>query len=853
MTRRTILFSLIAVLFLASLPLPWLMQVNAARSIVFSWLGDNLSGEFSADSCSFGWFSGLRCKNFHYLGHDKALVLTIDELRSSKGLLLLLLAPGYLGDINLKEPVITVHTAKAASAQSAPQKTVSRLLPWWNRGSFQMRAQRGQVQLQYDDDTVSLFNGASFAGALENGSLRYILQAHAGGSAEDNLLVEGFLNAPPKQDTTSTLMGTSTIVLKPATVADLPPLPKAPGLLAAMKGTVSGTCRLVRDVDGSLQLQGALSGQNLLLPLFGRGEKQLQVEKAGLHFDLTRQSKGQWLAQQLQFDSDLVSLDARGLLHPEKSDLDATATLNLPQLSEALRLRSTQAFRPDAHLQSGNIQCSLHASGPFKAMPLHLSCNVSDIQARQADALITWTRPLALTVQATRDTKHSFGLNVYQAQLQSAFLHAEAGMEAQGDGTFIRATGDIGALASELGKVVLLPLLPQGKMAFAAARKEFGPTVYNDELNFSITDFTLHKGGEQLFPAHTLSLQANSTQRENGTSAGKLKGTWWPGTIAGNFHDVQGQGVERRGRYTVTGTMLLARLQPLLQSLFPELTSLGMAGSIHFDLAAQLEGSSHRVQNLHAMLNKPLIKIASREAVYSFQAGRTVVAGGEAVHNYPAQQTNGVAALHLAKNPERLRQQEKDQSIFDLQKQSLTLQPLLLFSDGLLLKGGLALRHWWQERPGCELHAHGNIDGAILDTLLRATSYMPAGLKLQGPTQLAVRADYPGKPLPELEFAAQLDSAAFEKNGRQLFHKQALNFYTRLEAADSTRLSSWDILEFSVHNQNFWAQGKGFLWDEGRRSGLLALQGKYLETNEMLKRHGIQPEATPFQLSVPFN
>lgn len=850
MTKRVIIVSLIAALFIAVLPLPWLMQVNAARNIVFSWLGRNLAGELSADSCSFGWLSGLRCKNFRYLGHDKSFDLTTDELRSSKGLLLLLLAPGYLGDINLKEPVLTVHTAQAAPAQPAPQKTASRLLSWWNRGAFQLRAQRGQMQLQHGADTVPLLSGASFAGTLENGSLRYTLQAHAGDSAEKNLLAEGFLNAPPQQNTNSTLTGTSTIVLKPATVADLPPLPKDPWFFADMEGIVSGSCRLVRNVDGAVHIQGELTGQDLLLPAFGQDEKQLQLKKAGLLFDLTHQSKDQWQVQQLQFHSDLASLDARGLLHPEKSDLNATAVLYLPQLTEALR--NTLAFRPDAQLQSGNIQCSLHANGPLKAMPLHLNCSASDIQAQQADTPVTWKKPFTLLVQAARDTSN-LGLAVQQAQLQSAFLHAEAGTDAQNGDGFIHATGNIGALASELGKVLLLPLQAQGKMIFSAARKQSGQTAYSNELNFNITDFTLHKDGEQLLPTHTLSVQANGTQKGDGTRSGQLKATWWPGTIEGSFHDIQGQGVERRGRYTVTGTMLLARLQSLVQNLFPELASLAMAGSMHLDLAAELEGSSHKVQNLHAVLNKPMIKVAAREAVYSFQAERTVIAGGEAVHNYPAQQADGIAALQLAKNPERLGQQEKALSFFDLHKQSLILQPLLLFSDGLLFKGGLALQQWWQERPGYEFHGHGNMDGTILDTLLRATSRMPAGLKLQGPTQLAVRAGYPGNPLPELEFAAQIDSAAFEQNGRQLFHKRALTLYARLEAADSSRLSSWDIPEFSVHNQNFWAQGKGFLWDEGARSGMFALQGKYLETNEMLKQYGIQPEANPFQLSVPFN
>ena len=135
----------------------------------------------------------------------------------------------------------------------------------------------------------------------------------------------------------------------------------------------------------------------------------------------------------------------------------------------------------------------------------------------------------------------------------------------------------------------------------------------------------------------------------------------------------------------------------------------------------------------------------------------------------------------------------------------------------------------------------------------RLTSRMPAGLRLQGPAQLAFSTSYPGKPLPEAEIAAHLDWAGFERDGRLLFHKRALNLYARLEAAESSRLASWDIPEFSLQSPDLWALGKGFLWDEGQGSGMLALQGQYRTTAASHAEEDESGASNPFQLSVPFN
>ncbi|MDO5673881.1 MAG: hypothetical protein Q4G66_03035 [bacterium] len=854
MNKRLVLVSLVLALFLAALPLPWLMAVPAVRGHVLSRLGTQLSGSLAADSCSFGWFSGLRCKAVRYRSSEQPFQLKTEELRSSKGLALLLLAPGYLGDINLKEPLLSLELAPAAPATLQEETKASRLPFWWNKASFQLKAQRAQMLLK--DGTVSypLFTDAALNAALANGSLRYTLLGRAGTCTETNLRAEGFMNAPPESNSSAKLLSTSTIVLDSSPIATLPPLPWAPWLFPAMEGKAGGSCKLLRNVDGSLQAQGALSLHEPLLPPLSAKETRLKIEQASLLFDVKRQAKGHWQVQQIQLDSDLANFDLAGTRQEEKTDLHATFSLSLPLLSEGLRQKL--ALRSDARLQSGSVDCTMQAAGPASRLPLQLSCSVSDIAAQQADTRIIWQKPLAWSAQGVWQEN---GLTLHEAQTQAASFSLKAGRSDAGDVLTLSADGDIGALNRELVRIIQLPFEAQGKMVLQATRGQTrdhtGPAPWPEELNFTITDFSLKNGPLELLPAHKFSLQIKSSQTESGHISGTAKGSWWPGSFDVELQDLSGQAESRTGRYHVTGSMLSARLQPLVHHFFPSLASLRLAGSMQLDLAAQLQGSKHQLKSVQAVFNRPDIRAAARNAVYSFQASRSVLALGEAAEKLPFPRKSGLMPMQMATNADSLASRQaddSDDSIFDPTRQSLRLQPLILLSDGLQLRGGFTLAGWRQDRPQYSLHAHGALDGAILDTFLRATSRMPAGLRLQGPAQVAFSTAYPGKPLPEAELAAQLDWAGFERDGRLLFHKRALNLYARFEAAESSNLSSWDIPEFSLQSPDLWALGKGFLWDEGQGSGMLALQGQYRKGAAKQEDEEDNDETNPFQLSVPF-
>ncbi len=842
-TRKLVFFTGTGLVFVVLLCMPWLMGLGAPRQLAFTWLGKQLGGSLRAESCSFGWFSGLRCQGFSYLSLDRQLQLTSAELRLDKGLMPLVLAPGNLGNLRLLEPELTIQ---AAAAPERPDTGASsRLIAWWNRSALQLGAQDGRVFLRQKDGRIPLLSAAKLSGALENGSLRFTLRGRAGSSAEPNLRAEGFINAPPDKGAESAhLLSTSTIVLESGKVTELPQLFGLP--LADMDGNAAGSCRMVRGADGVVQLQGALSLNDLVVPALASGNERLHVGKASLLFDISRQSARHWQVQQLQLHSDLADVEAQGRLADEKGSMRLAAELSLPRASEALR--QSLNMHADARLLSGMLRCTLAGEGPLQALPLRLHCESTGLEAIRGADRMHWKKPFILSVQGIA---RPAGLRLRAARLQAAFVQMEAG-PGKGEGEyFVRATGALGALSQELGKMLHLPLAPRGNLNLTAERKDLGALAREDTLRCTIDNFSLHSATAALFPAHRLSLRLTGAQTEEGIKSATLHGEWWPGSFEGRLEDVRGQGAERSGRYSLGGTILLARLQPLVQHFLPDRGSLSLAGSLNLELSARLQGFTHQLTSLEAVLNKPLFKAETGKAVYSFQASRSVLAAGEALNRFSLRPPKGLAPLALAANLKALAAEEKKISFLDLQAQRARLAPWLLSSDGLQLQGELTLEQWRQERPRVGLQTHGHMDGAVLTTLLRASSRMPPGLQLQGRTQLAFDFDYPGKPLAEAVLAAQLDQVGFGQNGRQFFQERGLSLYARFEAADSSSLDSWDLPEFSVHNEALWAQGKGFLWRESTASAMLALQGRYRRTFTAAQTPIESVDDSPFQLSVP--
>lgn len=863
MNKRHLLFVILC-LCLLILPLPWLVRVEPVRQAMLSRLGGPLSGTISSGACSLGWFSGLRCQDVRYQGLSVPLALESAELRSRRGLLPLLLAPGSLGELYLQAPVLTLSGDRAAT--TAPDDSLrpelpSWLLRWWNRGSFQLRATGSSLRLELNGKSYPLISRGDFEAALENGSLRYALKASAGQGEDYNVQAGGYVNAPPEGSKTQHLLSTGTILLEEVPVAKLPPLPFAPGFFFASAGRATGNCRFVHSADGSVQGEGALFLHDLRLPAFSPHDQRLTLDRTSLLFNLSRQGAAAWQVRQLRLESPLANLDLHGALQPGESDFTAQAALALPLLSEGLRVRL--ALYPDAKITDGRLQCSMQARGPGERLPMALDCRISDIHAERGGADIVWANPLTLHTKWLMTAGRP---RLQQIEGKGALCALRAKRDDASRAFTLEASGELDALSRETGRIMQLPLTAGGTMQLKAGSSP-SDTGYQDELDLELQKFSLENGRtrERLLPTHPLTVKMHGSRRsEQGPFSGQLQVSGWPGTLEARWQDIAGQGREQRGTYTVGSTLALARIQPLIRHVLTGLSELDMTGALQLDLKAHIQDGRHEIRSAEVVLTQAEMTGSSQNPPWSFAAARTALASGEAAASMrppaqkvqpkavrtgrgrkgrPAPQALQLSALQLAGTPAPpAAPQDASPACFDPLTKSLHLQPLVLVSDALRLDGELRFTNWGQQDESRALRLEGDLQGQALETLLRAVGRMPNGVRLKGPAHLACTYAAPGHAPATAEIAARLGWAGFGQEHEMLLAKQDLNLFAHFETAgDGQSSASWDLPEFSIHGPDFWAQGQGFLLNEGRGAVLLSLSGRYRGAGA----------ARPFQLALP--
>ena len=838
--------------------LPWILSAPGLHNLVLSSIGNRFSGNLSADSCSFGWFSGLRCQNLRYQSQQGFVTLESQEAGNNRGLLSLLLAPGTLGDIEVSNPLLTLRPERLRTPDSGKAGGKSRLVRWWNSKSLQLRVRHGQVQVEQGGRVFPLFEQAGMDAGLENGSLRYTLKASANKSRDYDLHAEGFVNAPPEGGKVQTLLTTNTLTLKEIPVSSLPPLPFAPDLFLESGGTATGSWRLMSDVDGVFLAEGSLFLRDLLLPALSAGEQRIPLAEASLHFKGRELEDQQWRVEQLNLDSPLLTLHLRGSRLKGKTEVAASAKLDLPLISEGLRLRL--GLRPDARVTSGGLQCSAAAAGRPESLPVRLDCLLTEIQGSRGSQSFVWKAPLNLIVEVL-----FANAGPQWRKAQGSGSYASFQVERGQGGTFsLQADADLSAISRDLGQLVQIPLIAGGAMTLAVNSISGAGGGNQDELRLTIRDFSLENGKDHsvLLSAHPFSLKASGTHKPGtGRGTGQMALESWPCTLKLDAQELGRDG--KTGGYTLKGEVQLARIQPVLGLFFPALQAVQASGIMDLNLEAKIRDGRHEIRTGQATVRWPDFKIGKGASASTFAAAHLNLAVGEAALA-PAAKTPGSGkkgrkgrtpspssqpaspALTLDNALTALLAKAGDQAWFSPGERSLLLQPFLLQSERAQarLKGGLALQSRGRRNTATALVLNGSLDGSILDFLLRAAGRMPSGVHLGGTSQLAFSFSKSGVAPSEAECAARISQLGFGRETRFLARQQDFTVHARFKEAIGEALpASWELPEFKAQSKNFWAQGKGFLWDEGKDACLLALQGQYRTSGEPL----------PFRISLPLH
>lgn len=852
---------LLAALCLLLLPLPQLLALAPAREAAFSWLGQRLAGELSAESCSFGWFSGLRCKGFAY--RNQRLPVTAEgDLQGGKGLLMLLLAPRSLGDIGLDNAVVTLRTGResgrnrravaiaAAQERGDAPAGQSKLVRWWNNNGFRLKLEHSLIRLEHGDRLHTLASDVAIDALLENGSLRYTLTGRSDGAA-DNLRAEGYLNAPPENSGGgAALLGTGTIILDESPVAALPSLPWLPKAPAGMEGRIGGSCRVLLDVDGTLRIEGAVMGSNLILPGLTAKDQPAPLGRASLLFDARTSGEGGLQVERFNLESDAAKLNLHGLLRPNDSAFEADAALSLPFFAEALR--GVLGLRDDARITAGELRCDLNARGPIGRLPLRMNCAQGDIEAMRADEAIRWRTPL---VFSTVGRLENGGFVPEHAEVRGALARFEAGPDE--DGTFVcRGEADLDALSREAARVAALPWQGGGTLRLSLRRE---PDAGERRTGFDceVDGFFLNREGADLLPPHGLKLTGALTERGGEIRAAELRGEAWPGSFELDIPALRRTPAGMQADYRLAASLLPARTQLLLRRFRPDWSAFSMDGSARLDLTARLRNGQgafpallldarHEIAEARIELARPDFKWRAGDAELAFSARTAVLAVGGAAAGKKGRGAS--PASPGPPSPLRLEHRANAEpaagvSFIAPARRELALTPLALDSDAVALEGDVAFTGG--KNPAHALHLRGELDGGVLENLLRSIGLMPTGARARGPAHIALRAETPKASPAETEIAARLDRLIFGREKKTLWEQRNLNLYARFTAAADAASASWNLPEFSAQSPDFWANGKGFLLNRNRGGSMLALDGRYLAGANPKK------EPAPFQLSVP--
>lgn len=773
-----------------------------------------LPGEARVRSCSLGWFRGLECTDLHYEYADQGIRMEAPGLATDKGLLALLLAPKYLGEITLRQPVISVVAVPGAGAgaetaspavetEPVPAEPTARgPRPWWERYSLRLRVDQGTVLLDRgQEERRELAHALNLHGSLAGGTANYVLDFESG-MERGRLHAEGFVNLPAARMT----MLEALISKADLTISGVELAPFL-DLAASRWNAPRGAGRL----DASVQLVTAgldevkMSGEATLaqLTLAGGFLDKDEPSLAGLkvRFAGSRGKKEGWRFTNLKIDSDPVRLQAQGRLDGVTVALDAEGAINLPavsaQLPHLLRLQE------QTRIGQGIVNFSLRVAGSPEDLQATADCRVASLEAKHNDQNFFWDAPLVLTAEA--DYRQG-GLTVGDLRLKTPFLEASGSGGA--DDFTLKATADLEQMSSHLGKLFALGYSGKGKLALAGASRREENGGFRLDARMDVGGLTLFKGKEPMLPAHDFSLTGevrggSSLYRDGRFSALRVEASAWPGNLNLSLGEAAAQANPGPGAFAANGAFDLERAGALLQKLNIAAMPDELAGALTVAGEGQWQDQRLSLSRLDGQVEK--LRLHRGEA--KFQSPKltfTLEHGGLARNAAIA-----VRDLVVAEDWQALAS-ESDRALLtaDWQQRSLDLRRLVLRQEGLAVEASLRLADWQRPWQTAESAIITEGQAGTLAALLAAANLLPRDLTAKGTIQSQLSLAATGEGSQRLDLDLRQDGAEWSRAGARVLASKQLQLKTTLDG-DLWGDGGVRIPSFSVLTTPIRAEGKG--------------------------------------------
>ena len=719
-----------------------------ALSQVRQMAARHLHGELEADSCSLGWFGGLRCEQVRYRDPERGVRFEARALTSDKGVLLLLLSPSFLGDITLTQPVLTFlppppesrPAAGAAGAQTAssPDGEQQRESPWWERLTFRIKASGGQML--FDRGAAGprqIARQCELDGSLAMGSLHYDL-SFLSAQQSGRLQATGFINLPlAGQSLPEMLVTGAEVRIIDLEIADFLQLAASRSQTPTGQGILNATLSLHIAGTREFETRGETSLRDLRLSGGILGEDHPSLKELDFRFAGGYRQENGWRLDDLELRSEPVLLSAKGGFNAGAGNLSATGRVDLPIL--AAQIPRLLRMHEQTTITEGSVDFSLAASGDGQAVTVAADCRTELLRLVHAGHPYSWTLPLAIAAKADYGDG---GATIRSLRVQTPFFEAQGNGDR--DGFSLRAGGDLDRMSQELRTIFDFDVQAKGRIELTAASRKAAGEGIGGEGRLVIRDFAWTRGNKPLLPPHDLHISGQAVVSPrfflDGTfDSLQVEASAWPGKCALRAEDIR-RSLEEQDNCTLSGEADLARLGEVALRLRGEPLFSGLQGALRFEgagfCAIGTKTTKITLRALQGMIERLAFAgsgLDIREPEARFALGTTEQPGARQI---------GLRALTVVDNWQGLDVKARPVFQIDSGKRRLAVRRLAWASPTAQLTLSGTIEDWQQPSADFSLSLTGETPAALLGDLARNSGWLPPDASVAGTARgsLAVHA-----------------------------------------------------------------------------------------------------------------
>ena len=740
MTRkgRAIIIVLLAATTALSL-LPSLLSLPPVFSALRDQVARQLPGRLEVASCSLGWMDGLHCAAVRYDDPHLGLRIEAEGFSGDKGILLLMAAPFYLGEITIDRPTLTVLPPRPVEPSRTgeghvaldPASPKEKAASWWERLSLRLTLHEGRVVLDRGEQPAhSLDVVIELTASLAQGAVNHVVHLKST-RGSGFLRAKGFVNLPVAgQPLLETLVSQTEVDVKDLEIGDLLELAASRTAMPRGTGMLDATLRLKAAGLDDCEARGEIALRELDLTGGLLGDDHPRIDRIGFTFAGDHRPGQGWRLSTLDLLAEPARLSASGAFDDGTFSLTAKGRVNLPLLAaQAPRLLR---LHRQTTITDGGADFSLDLTGGHKGTVIRADCRTDRLRLVHQGRPYAWDAPLTLQVEAERNGDRTV-FHALNARTPFFDLKGSGDLESFA----LKGEADLDFMSRELAKIFAFTERAKGRAELSVVTGTGREKGGNLEGRLTIRDFSFTRGEHLLMPAHDVHLGGRIETVEAGRfdrppSAVSLDMSAWFGNIALKADDMRRDWEEIGPNCTTKGTVDLERLSTLMRGATTTSSWPTLKGTVRWDGTGECEGSRIAVQDLRGTVDQAALVGAGhtlREPLIAFGLGGSGLVKRRRI---------AVRELTVAEQWPALPEEPQPVFLLDLGRRLLEIRRFEWTSGQTMVESDWLLDDWRQPKAVQTIALRGEGDIALLAGVAKSMGWLPPDIRAQGRARAAM-------------------------------------------------------------------------------------------------------------------